>query len=79
MRVRVNKPRHNDTSTGIESRLIWIRGFELIGCAHSNDRFIANNDGSVFDDAKRAEAFAALRSAGKGEELGGGVDEHGDN
>jgi hypothetical protein len=55
---------------------VRIRGFQLSRGTHRDDLFIAHDDSAIFDDAERADGLPALGSAGEGEELGGGVDEH---
>jgi hypothetical protein len=77
MRVRVDKPGHDDAAPRIEGRFVGIGGAEFGGRADRDDLFIAHDDRAVFDDTKRSKGMTALRSAFEGEELGGGVDEHG--
>ena len=76
MCVRIHKARHEDAIARVESRFVRIGDFEFSRRADRNDLLIAHHDRAVFDDAKRAESFAPLRSVGECEELGGGVDEH---
>ena len=77
VRVRVDKTRHQDAVACIESRFVRIGSLEFRRRADRDDLFVAYDDCAVFDDAKRAEGMSALRTACQGEELGGGVDEHG--
>ena len=75
--MRIDKPRHEHASVGIECRFVGIGGFEFSCGADRDDLFIADDDRAVFDDAKCAKRVTALRAACEGEELGGGVYEHG--
>ena len=77
MRVRIDKAGHEHAAARIEGRFVGIGGFEFSRGADRDDRFIADNDRAVFDDAERAEGVSALGTAFEGEKLGGGVDEHG--
>jgi len=77
MRMRVDKARQEDAPACVESRFIGIGGFEFSRGADRDNRFIPDNNRAIFDNAKRAEDVSALGTAFEGEELGGGVDEHG--
>jgi hypothetical protein len=79
MSVRVYKARHHNASVRIEGGFIGIGSAKFGGCSDRDNLFIADNDRAIFNDAKHAEGVTALRSAREGEELGGGVDEHGNS
>jgi hypothetical protein len=62
--------------TGVESWLVRIRSPQFRRGTHRDDLLITKDDSAVFDDPESAQSVSTLRSAGEGEELGGGMDEH---
>ena len=52
MRVRVHKAGHDHASTGVEAWFVRIGGTQFVGFPYSDDLFIADEHGSVPDDAK---------------------------
>ena len=76
VRMRVDKAGHDHAAGGIQRRFVGVGGAQFGGGADRDDLLVADEHGAVFDDAQRAEVASALRAAGEGEELGGGVDEH---
>ncbi|MCL4822728.1 MAG: hypothetical protein KJZ57_00800 [Anaerolineales bacterium] len=77
MGVRVHEAGHQHAAAGVEAGLVGIGGAQFVGLADREDLLVADDDRAVRDDAEVAEALSALQAAREGEELGGGVDEHG--
>ena len=77
--MRIHKARHEHASAGVEGRFAGIRGFEFGSGPDRDDLFIVHHNRAIFDDAEVAEVVSTLGTALQGEELGGGVDEHGGN
>ena len=77
VRVRVHEAGHDDTAPRVEGRFVGIGGAQVVGSADRDDLLVAHDDRAVLEDAERAEGASALRTAREGEQLGGGMDEHG--
>jgi hypothetical protein len=76
VRVRVDEAGHDHAAGGVEARFARVSGAQFIGRFRCDDLLVTDEDCAVFDDTKRAERASALGTAGEGQELGCGMDEH---
>jgi hypothetical protein len=76
MGVRVDKSGHDHAAGCVQGWFVGIGNAQFFGFSYSDDLLVANQDGTVFDDAEFAETTSALRTAYEGKELGCRMDEH---
>ncbi len=76
MGVRVHEAWHDDAAGGIQGRFVRIGGLQFLGWPDDKDLIVADEHCAVFEDAEAAKVGSALGTTRKGQELGGGVNEH---
>jgi hypothetical protein len=75
--VRVYETGQDCAAGSVQRRLLRVSQAQFFGWPDGYDILGADEHRTVFHDAQVSEGVSALRAAGQGKELGGGMDQHG--